>query len=94
VFFRARTFGRAWAVVSGMAGLNGAGVPQLALVHLIAVAVIVGGIVVVHWRMRDTTVEAVLARVPTGLLVTAWACMAFAIVIEQGVGSAFIYFQF
>ena len=94
VFFRAKTFAKAWLVLNGMFGLNAAPVPQLAVVHLLSVAVIVGGIVAVHWRMRDTTVEAVLARVPTSILTISWAFMAFAIIIEQGAGSAFIYFQF
>jgi len=36
----------------------------------------------------------VLATVPAPVLSGAWALLAFAIVIEQGSGNAFIYFQF
>jgi alginate O-acetyltransferase complex protein AlgI len=36
----------------------------------------------------------VIARAPAPMLATAWATLAFAIVIEQGAGNAFIYFQF
>jgi alginate O-acetyltransferase complex protein AlgI len=35
-----------------------------------------------------------LARVPPTALALTWALMAFAIIIEQGDGDAFIYFQF
>jgi alginate O-acetyltransferase complex protein AlgI len=44
--------------------------------------------------MRDRTLESVVARVPAAMLSVMWAVMAFAIVIAQGEGSAFIYFQF
>jgi alginate O-acetyltransferase complex protein AlgI len=36
----------------------------------------------------------VLARAPAALLAGVWAALAFAIIIEQGAGNAFIYFQF
>jgi alginate O-acetyltransferase complex protein AlgI len=44
--------------------------------------------------MRTRTLESVLARTPAPLLTGAWMLLAFAIVIEQGAGNAFIYFQF
>jgi alginate O-acetyltransferase complex protein AlgI len=56
--------------------------------------VIVGGIVAAHWMMRARTLEALLARAPAPALATVWAALIFAIVIEQGSGNAFIYFQF
>ena len=49
---------------------------------------------VTHWLMRSRTLEAVIARTPAMLVGVVWALMAFAIVIVQGDGSAFIYFQF
>jgi len=94
VFFRSKTFGDAWRVLKGMLGLNADAVPILPAVDLIAVAVIVGGIVAAHWLMRERTLESLLARVPAPALTAAWACLLFAIVIEQGSGNAFIYFQF
>jgi alginate O-acetyltransferase complex protein AlgI len=44
--------------------------------------------------MRTHTLESVLARAPVPLLTGVWAALAFAIIIEQGSGNAFIYFQF
>jgi alginate O-acetyltransferase complex protein AlgI len=44
--------------------------------------------------MRERTLESMVARVPSPVLAGAWGLMAFAIVISQGSGNAFIYFQF
>jgi alginate O-acetyltransferase complex protein AlgI len=94
VFFRAKTFGKAWTVLSGMFGFNGDAGPILPTVHLVCVCAIVGGIVLAHWLMRGRTLEAAVARAPAPVVSVVWAVMAFAIVIAQGAGNAFIYFQF
>jgi alginate O-acetyltransferase complex protein AlgI len=94
VFFRAKSFGGAWVVLKGMFGLNAEPVPILAFAHLVAVVVIVGGLVATHSLMRSRTLESVIARTPSAVIAVGWALLAFAIVIEQGTGDAFIYFQF
>jgi alginate O-acetyltransferase complex protein AlgI len=94
VFFRAPDFGKASLVLGGMLGLNAMAKPILATTHLAMVALIVGGIVAAHWLMRERTLESVLARVPATVLSLGWGLMLFAIVIAQGTGNAFIYFQF
>ena len=94
VFFRSDTFGKAWGVLRGMAGANADATPLLPAVDLIAVAAIVGGLVLTHALLRRQTLETLVARTPAAVLTVVWACMAFAIVIEQGSGNAFIYFQF
>jgi len=94
VFFRADSFDKAWLVLNGMFGLNAAAVPILPSVHLTMVALIVSAIVLTHWRMRDQTLEMAIARVPAMLVAGVWGLMLFAIVIAQGAGNAFIYFQF
>ena len=94
VFFRAKTFGKAWDVLRGMLGLNVAAKPILATYYLVSVGLIVASIVVVHWFMRGRTLESVVARTPAVAVSVVWALMAFAIVIAQGSGNAFIYFQF
>jgi alginate O-acetyltransferase complex protein AlgI len=58
------------------------------------VAVIVGGLVLTHWFMRARTLESVIARAHPAALCMVWGLLAFAIVIAQGEGAAFIYFQF
>ena len=94
VFFRAKSFDKAWLVLNGMFGLNATAKPILPTVHLVMVALIVSAIVVAHWLMRERTLESTIARAPAILLSTVWALMLFAIIIAQGTGSAFIYFQF
>jgi alginate O-acetyltransferase complex protein AlgI len=94
VFFRAKSFGKAWTVLRGMFGFNGDATPILPTVHLVAVAAIVGAIVFAHWLMRARTLEEAIARTPAPMVSAIWAVMAFAIVIAQGTGNAFIYFQF
>ena len=94
VFFRAKSFGKAWLVLNGMFGLNATAKPILPTVHLVMVALIVGCIVVAHWWMRERTLESAVARVSAPVLSATWALMLFAILIAQGTGNAFIYFQF
>jgi alginate O-acetyltransferase complex protein AlgI len=94
VFFRANTFDKAWGVLRGMFGGNGGAAPILTTAQWLPVVLIVGGLVFAHWRMRDRTLETVIARMPATTIAMAWALMAFTIVIAQGDGNAFIYFQF
>jgi len=94
VFFRAKTFDKAWSVLRGMLGTNAASKPILPMFGLLVVAVIVGSIVLTHWYMRGRTLESVVARAHPATVGTVWALLAFAIVIAQGSGAAFIYFQF
>ncbi len=94
VFFRSRDFAKAWQVLKGMFGFNGAAEPILAGANLIAVAAIVGGIVLAHWRMRARTLESLITATPAVVIAAVWAIMLFAIIVEQGTGNAFIYFQF
>ncbi len=94
VFFRAKSFGKAWSVFRGLFGFNGDAQPILPTVHLVAVVAIVGAIVFAHWLMRARTLEDAIARTPAPMLSAVWAVMAFTIVIAQGTGNAFIYFQF
>ncbi|HJT96972.1 MAG TPA: MBOAT family O-acyltransferase, partial [Rhodanobacteraceae bacterium] len=94
VFFRAKSFGKAWTVLRGMFGFNADAAPILPTVHLVMVVAIVFAIVLAHWLMRARTLESAIARAPAAMVSVVWAAMAFAIVIAQGAGNAFIYFQF
>jgi alginate O-acetyltransferase complex protein AlgI len=94
VFFRAKSFGKAWTVLRGMFGFNDDAQPILPTVHLVMVVAIVSAIVFAHWLMRARTLEDAISRTPAPMVSAVWAAMAFAIVIAQGTGNAFIYFQF
>jgi alginate O-acetyltransferase complex protein AlgI len=81
-------------VLRGMAGRNGSPKPILDTVFLVVVPLVVGGIVATHWLMRHQTLESMLSRRHPALVATALGLMIFAIVLSQGTGNAFIYFQF
>jgi D-alanyl-lipoteichoic acid acyltransferase DltB (MBOAT superfamily) len=94
VFFRARDFPSAWLLLQSMFGLaDGAG-KVLYWNGIVAVAVVTAGMLLAHWRLRDTSLEAVVGRTPAWLIGAVWAAMVFAVITTQGSGNAFIYFQF
>ncbi len=94
VFFRAKTFTRAWDILQGMAGVAANPVPQIAFVYLITTPVIVAGLLAAHAYLRNRTLEQAIASAPPAFLTVVWASLAAAIAAEQGSGDAFIYFQF
>ena len=94
VFFRASDFGGASRVLAGMFGLAAGAEPVLPTIYMIKVAVIVTGILVVQWLMRNRTVEELVSRAPWWLTGAVAAVMLFAVIVAQGSGEAFIYFQF
>jgi alginate O-acetyltransferase complex protein AlgI len=94
VFFRAKTFGEAGVVLTGMSGLSASPAPLIAAGPMIIAMFIVGGIFATHVAMRDTTLEAVIERTPSVALAGIWTCLLLAVILEQGQGSAFIYFAF
>ena len=94
VFFRAPTFAGAFAILRAMFGGSVEPRAVLAALPLLYAAVIVGGIFVTHWLMRERTVGSVVARIPAWLVAAGLGAMLFAVIIEQGTGDAFIYFQF
>ena len=93
VFFRARDFPTAWTLLGAM--LHGApdrlvlGTAGAAGVLLLTAVLLVG-----HWRLRDTTLEASWTRLPAWSRPVILGLLLFAIALNRGVDRAFIYFQF
>ncbi len=94
VFFRAKSLPAAFMMLGSMAGLHANAAAVLPTVKILETLVCIVGILTAQWYMRDRTLEDVVTQSSPRLLATAWACMAFAIIITQGRGDAFIYFQF
>src|SRR5579864_300331 len=94
VLFRARSFPAAMTMFGAMAGLHAHPVNVLPTVKILETLVCSVGLLSVQWYMRDRTLEDVITVLSPRLVATAWACMAFAVIITQGRGDAFIYFQF
>jgi alginate O-acetyltransferase complex protein AlgI len=94
VFFRAKTFTGAAVVLKGMAGMHAKPDALVAYGPMIIAMTIVAGIFGTHLVMRNTTLEAVLEKTPAAVIAGIWTVLLFAVIVEQGQGSAFIYFAF
>ena len=89
-------YGLLFLIIAGTAngvnltdGLDGlaAGTVVVSLLTLLAM-------VAIQWLLRKRTLEDVVARSPWWLTVLIAAAMLFAVIVAQGSGEAFIYFQF
>lgn len=94
VFFRAPDFATAWRLLRSMVGMSAESVMVLPTIRLIEVAVVIPAMLAVHWMMRDRTLADLAQRTPWWLVSFVWAGMLFSIIVTQGSGDAFIYFQF
>ena len=93
VFFRATSFGQAFALLEGMFGV-GHGPRALDPSNYPLVLLATGALLAVHWIMRDRPLEQVVERTPWLLRSVAIAAMIIGIIAMQGQDRAFIYFQF
>ncbi|RXR28885.1 MBOAT family protein [Flavobacterium piscinae] len=94
VFFRAREFSTAKYMIESMLFLHPEGVMVLEYFDLVKVFILVGILFLTHFYMRKHTVKMVSESIPNWLFSIVWAAMIFLIVIAQGSGEQFIYFQF
>ena len=94
VLFRSRSFPAALTMLGAMLGLHAHPAAVLPTVKIIEVVVCSISLFAVQCYMRDRTVEDVVTKASPRMVAAAWACMVFAVIIAQGKGDAFIYFQF
>jgi alginate O-acetyltransferase complex protein AlgI len=94
VFFRAREFSTAMDMLASMFLINSGGEKILQQLDIYKTFLLIAILFVVHWLMRDTSVQALAAKTKWWVTGVAWAVMLFLLVISQGVGEQFIYFQF
>lgn len=94
VFFRASDFPTAARIIRAMVGAFPTGDAILPTREILQVLVVTAGLLIAHWRLRQGTLEEAVSRWPAGLLVGTWTFMLGAIILTQGNGNAFIYFQF
>ncbi|QDT14148.1 MBOAT family O-acyltransferase [Alienimonas californiensis] len=94
VFFRAGTFEQAWSMLSALSGASGMGKGGLLLRDVGLTGVGVGGVLAVHYLLRNTTLEAVADRLPWWVTSCTLAAMTVLIVLSPPSDEAFIYFQF
>jgi alginate O-acetyltransferase complex protein AlgI len=94
VFFRARTFDTAWNMIKSMFYMQDGGEKILDSFSIIKVCAVVGLLFLCHWMMRNTSMREVSKKTSPLVLGVVWAILFFLIVIAQGSGEQFIYFQF
>ena len=94
VFFRASDFTIASRMLGGMFGRHAHGDAILTTREMLQIAIVTFFMILAHWSLRDSNIEAAVTRLPRWIVTTAWALMACAIILTQGSSNAFIYFQF
>ncbi|PNQ73343.1 membrane-bound O-acyltransferase family protein [Hanstruepera neustonica] len=94
VFFRAREFVTAKNMIASMFFMNTEGTKVLQSFDIIKVLVVILILFTSHWIMRNTSMKAVSKKSNPILFGVFWAILVFLIVIAQGSGEQFIYFQF
>jgi len=95
VFFRANTFERAFTIASVMLGRGGLS-PDLYVgkIMLGKTLLTVGVLLAVHWRLRSSSLEALVEKTPWWVRSAALAAMLILMATMPGEDRAFIYFQF
>jgi alginate O-acetyltransferase complex protein AlgI len=93
IFFRAKTLGGSLALLAAAFGFGG-GPAQLPTQEIIVVCGTIAGLLATHWSLRHRGLEDWLAHASEQLLIGLWTVMLAAILLAQGTGDAFIYFQF
>lgn len=94
VYFRAPNFAAAGRMIGGMFGRHARPDAILSTREILQVATVTIGLLLAHWSMRETSMEAVVGRLPHWAVASVWFFMACAIILTQGNSNAFIYFQF
>ncbi len=93
VFFRASDFPHAMMHIAAMMGAIPVD-PILKTNAIVKVVVTMVVLIATHIALRERRLEDVVQRAPAALLASAWVAMLGLIVLTQGGGGAFIYFQF
>jgi hypothetical protein len=94
VFFRAPDFTSAWRILASMFFFAPGGSVLLSTLSMIKIGIIITGVVMFHWMMRNTKVLTVAEKMPWWLLGLIWSVILILLILSQESSSAFIYFQF
>lgn len=94
VFFRAKGFANANDMITSMFFLNPEGDKILGIAEIGKVIIVITGLFLCHWCMRNTSMKEVSLKTPSWVLGIGWAVLFFLICLAQGSGEQFIYFQF
>ena len=84
----------AWNILGSMFFLHGDGHMVLEWIDIAKVGIVAAVLFLTHWFMRNTSVRDLAHQLPWWMLGFAWAFMLILLIIAQGSGEQFIYFQF
>jgi D-alanyl-lipoteichoic acid acyltransferase DltB (MBOAT superfamily) len=94
VFFRATTFAGAGKILGAMVGMAQGAMPLLTSLAIVKIAVVITGMLILHWVLRNTKVIDAAYKLPWWITGTVWSAMLILLILSQESSSAFIYFQF
>jgi alginate O-acetyltransferase complex protein AlgI len=94
VLFRAQTFPNAGRMYSSLFGFVQEPIMVLSTLDMVKVLLVISGLLVSHWFLKNTTIETAVNKTPSWLIVALWVGMLFSVILSQGGSDAFIYFQF
>ena len=93
VFFRADSFGDALDILSSMFAFAAEGAQVLSYLDIYITLGLIGLLFGAHWYMRQHTLAQKVAQAHN-LIGIVWALMIVLIIVAQGSGEQFVYFQF
>ncbi|OIQ29615.1 MAG: membrane-bound O-acyltransferase family protein [Bacteroidetes bacterium MedPE-SWsnd-G2] len=94
VFFRAKEFATAKNLLQSMFFMNPEGEEILDTWAILKVIIIITVTFLCHWYMRNSSMKAKAENTNPMILGLIWGVLLFFILIAQGSGEQFIYFQF
>jgi alginate O-acetyltransferase complex protein AlgI len=94
VFFRASDFPAAWMLLGSLFDGSGGGAQVLPTLDIIKVIVVVAGLLASHWYLHEKRLEHAMQDLPGWWVTAIWTIMLCSLILMQGGGNAFIYFQF
>jgi len=94
VFFRATDFESAVTMIASLHGFIPNGMKILTTFSILSVIGVMVGMLATHWWMRERSLESVVSKLSWWQVGLIWSVMLFLLIINQGGGNAFIYFQF
>ena len=95
VFFRATDFDNAMVVLLSLFGnFQANGEQVLETRQILQVALVTLTLLGLHHALKNRSLESFVAGWPKWLTPAVWTVMIFLLILNQGNGNAFIYFQF
>jgi alginate O-acetyltransferase complex protein AlgI len=94
VFFRSSDFPTALLLLGSLFNFGGSGAQLLLTREILQVTLVVGGLLASHWYLHEKQLEHAMQNLPAWWVVVIWSTMLCGLILTQGAGDAFIYFQF